>query len=186
MIFGVNKTGYVTTSSIMNTTKRIKTMVNTTLKRILFLFLTMPLILIAGDPSSPKTSHPTSTLSEDPPPCFTVERSRPEWLGSSTAVSDPPGDLAESKLPREFKLEQNFPNPFNPETKISFAVKEKCRVVLKVFNIMGREILTLIDQDYSPGFHHIILDAGPLPSGTYLYQIRMKDFHAVKKMILLE
>lgn len=104
------------------------------------------------------------------------------YIGIPTSIEE----MNRSVAPSKFVLYQNYPNPFNPETTISFAVKESCRVILKIYDIMGREILTLADRDYSPGFYNAVFDARQLPSGTYFYRIQMKDFHAVKKMLLLE
>ena len=86
-------------------------------------------------------------------------------------------------LPRSFGLEQNFPNPFNPETHIAFRVAENCRVVLKVFDVQGREIATLIDGIYPAGAYRVLFNARQLPSGVYFCHIRMKDFKAVRKMV---
>ncbi|NIA30416.1 MAG: T9SS type A sorting domain-containing protein [Actinobacteria bacterium] len=89
-------------------------------------------------------------------------------------------------VPARFYLGQNYPNPFNPTTTIEFSVKEKCRVLLKVFDVRGREVTTLVDAVRAPGTFKIDFDAHALPSGMYFYRIKMKDYEAVKKMILLE
>ena len=123
---------------------------------------------------------------DDPPPCFTIDRSRPEWLGAPTVVETPPHEQSDTHLPQAFELYQNHPNPFNPETAIRFAVKEKCRVVLKIYDILGRQVMTLVDGDYAPGYHQAVFTARALPSGTYFYRIKMKNFHDVKKMVVLE
>ena len=146
----------------------------------------LPMLLPAiGYNSEPEPSSAAITA-DDPPACFTIDRSRSEWLGAPTAVHNPPGEPSDPLLPTAFALDQNTPNPFNPETAIAFAVKEKCRVVLKIYDVRGRRVMTLVDKDYAPGFHQATFDATHLPSGTYLYRIQMKDFVAVKKMVLLE
>ena len=89
-------------------------------------------------------------------------------------------------LPERFFLMQNYPNPFNPETQIVFGVKEPCRVVLKIYNTLGQVVVTLIDWRYEPGQYKIDFNAAGLASGIYFYKIKMKDFTAVKKMIVLE
>lgn len=119
---------------------------------------------------------------------FTITATNPEGTISSAAtvtvstssITSPDG------LPKTFHLSQNAPNPFNPETSIRFAVKERCRVILKVYNILGQETTTLIDGDYLPGYHQVIFDARNYATGLYFYHIQMKDYQAVKKMILLE
>ena len=88
--------------------------------------------------------------------------------------------------PLQYKLCQNYPNPFNPQTTIEFDVKEKCHVVLKIFDIQGREVMTLVDEQREAGLYQTTFQKGNLASGTYFYQIRMKDFVKVRKMMLLE
>jgi hypothetical protein len=87
---------------------------------------------------------------------------------------------------QNFSLAQNYPNPFNPKTTIRFAVKEKCRVVLKIYDILGRESATLIDQVRESGYHQVTFNAAGLPSGVYFYRIQMNGFTDVKKMLLME
>jgi hypothetical protein len=91
-----------------------------------------------------------------------------------------------SQKPIEFVLFQNYPNPFNPETTIEFSVKEKCFVQLDVFDIIGRKVTNLISSDFDTGYYRVTFDAKNLASGVYIFQIKMKDFVDVKKMILLE
>ncbi|MBW2037521.1 MAG: T9SS type A sorting domain-containing protein [Deltaproteobacteria bacterium] len=93
---------------------------------------------------------------------------------------------AEPLVVTSFRLLQNYPNPFNSETMIRFDVKEACRVQLKVFDIRGAEVATLVDGHRPPGMYKVQFDARKLPSGIYFYQIRMKNFVAVKKMTLLQ
>ena len=89
-------------------------------------------------------------------------------------------------LPLRYRLYQNYPNPFNPETNIRFDVKKQTRVVLKVYDLLGRELMVLIDALHQPGCYKVTFDAAHLPSGLYFYRIQMKDFVDVKKMVLLE
>ena len=89
-------------------------------------------------------------------------------------------------MPKDYKLQQNYPNPFNPETTIQFSVKEPCRVVLTVFDLLGREIALLVDDSFQQGQYRVKFNASGLPSGMYFYQVQMKDYVAVKKMLLLE
>jgi subtilisin family serine protease len=87
---------------------------------------------------------------------------------------------------RSFDLSQNYPNPFNSSTLIRFSVADPCRVVLKVFDIQGREWVTLMDAKYSRGSQSVKFNATGLPSGIYMYTIRMKDFTASRKMVVVE
>jgi hypothetical protein len=89
-------------------------------------------------------------------------------------------------VPARFSLSQNHPNPFNPETTIRFDVKDPCRVVLKVYDIGGREVAVLTDGRYGAGRHAIRFDASCLPSGIYVYRIQMGKFAASRKMVKVE
>jgi hypothetical protein len=92
-------------------------------------------------------------------------------------------------IPKTFSLEQNYPNPFNPSTKISFSLASDSKVTMKIFNVLGQEIVTLIDGNLAAGEHEINFNASSLNSGVYLYQINAEGsngqrFSSVKKMIL--
>lgn len=92
-------------------------------------------------------------------------------------------------LPTEFSLGQNYPNPFNPSTTIEFSIAEVSFVNLKIFNLLGQEVATLLNNEVAQGVHQINFDASNLNSGVYFYQITAKgnngvDFSSVKKMIL--
>ena len=89
-------------------------------------------------------------------------------------------------IPDNYCLHQNYPNPFNPETTIRFDVKERTPVVLKVYDLLGREVKVLVNSVHQPGSYRIIFDAKNFATGVYFYRIQMKDFVAVKKMVLLE
>jgi hypothetical protein len=93
-------------------------------------------------------------------------------------------DEGKDALPQVFSLDQNYPNPFNPQTVIQFYVRETSRVVLRVFNLQGQEISNLTDKVYPPGRHSIRFDGQGLPAGLYFYQIQMKGFQKVRKMVL--
>ena len=85
-----------------------------------------------------------------------------------------------------FSLAQNYPNPFNPSTNISFTLSKNTFVTLKVFNILGNEIKTIVSQNLTEGKHVIEFDATGLPSGVYLYTITAADFSDTKKMLLMK
>ena len=82
-------------------------------------------------------------------------------------------------------LFQNYPNPFNPSTTIQFSVFEKCKVVLKIFNALGVEIKTLIDEEKYPGNYSVMFEAEKFPSGIYFYCLRTKNLIQTKKMLLV-
>jgi len=93
----------------------------------------------------------------------------------------------EINLLEQFVLEQNFPNPFNPSTKISFQISPTSSggfVKLKVFSILGNEIATLISEEKKPGNYVIEFNADGLPSGIYFYRLEVDGFEQTKKMVL--
>ncbi|MEJ2617960.1 MAG: T9SS type A sorting domain-containing protein, partial [Ignavibacteriaceae bacterium] len=97
-------------------------------------------------------------------------------------------------LPNEFNLSQNYPNPFNPSTIIKYQILEEVRndnssgltsVCLSVFDVLGREVATLVNQKQKPGNYEVTWDASNHPSGVYFYKLQTGDFIQTKKMILL-
>jgi mannose/cellobiose epimerase-like protein (N-acyl-D-glucosamine 2-epimerase family) len=86
----------------------------------------------------------------------------------------------------EFELHQNYPNPFNPSTTIKYEIKELADVELKVFDILGREIITLVNEQNPPGSYEIEFNASHLTSGVYFYQLTADSFVDTKKMMLLK
>jgi tetratricopeptide (TPR) repeat protein len=101
--------------------------------------------------------------------------------------------IVEEFIPSEFGLMQNYPNPFNPSTTISYNIANESKVILKVFDILGREIRTLVDSELSPGNYRAEFNGSGLASGIYLYQIRAfpsegagNIFVDTKKFILMK
>ena len=90
-----------------------------------------------------------------------------------------------SKIPSEFSLKQNYPNPFNPSTTIEFTLPKSEFVELKVYNILGKEVTTLVSNKLNQGNHTYQFDGKNLASGIYYYQLVAGDYREVKKMILL-
>ena len=88
--------------------------------------------------------------------------------------------------PITFDLSQNYPNPFNPQTNIKFSVPEQGFVSLKVFDIMGREVLSGVNEVLKPGHYNMVLDASHLSSGVYFYTLRTRSFSLTRKMILIK
>jgi len=87
--------------------------------------------------------------------------------------------------PNKFLLAQNFPNPFNPITTIQYQIPKTSHVVLKIYDILGREVITLVDQQQQPGNKTITWDANSLASGIYFYRLIAGEFVAVKKMAVV-
>jgi hypothetical protein len=92
--------------------------------------------------------------------------------------------LINSQIPKEYKLEQNYPNPFNPETNISFDLPKTGFVTLKIYDILGKEIVTLVNGMKNAGSYTIDFDASSLTSGVYFYRLESNGFTATKNMIL--
>jgi predicted GH43/DUF377 family glycosyl hydrolase len=91
----------------------------------------------------------------------------------------------ETTLPTEYALEQNYPNPFNPSTKISWQLPVGSQQTLKIYDVLGNEITTLIDEYKPAGRYEIEFNASSLPSGVYFYQLKAREFISTKKMILI-
>ncbi len=89
-------------------------------------------------------------------------------------------------IPMEFSLSQNYPNPFNPSTTIEFSLPKEADVILKVYNLLGQEVATLLSTQMKAGYHKVKFDASGISSGVYLYKIQAGDFSAVKKLMLVK
>jgi hypothetical protein len=90
------------------------------------------------------------------------------------------------EIPTEFLLSQNYPNPFNPSTKIKYSVPKSSNVVIKVFDILGNEIETLVSEEKPAGTYEVTWYAEQLPSGVYFYQLKAGGFVQTRKMLLLK
>jgi len=103
---------------------------------------------------------------------------------------DPPvtdvEDLEAVPVISNYELEQNYPNPFNPTTSIAFSLAKDSFVKLQVYNMLGQEVVTLINNRLNAGRHSVVFDASELNSGTYLYRIEADNFKAMKKMTLIK
>jgi len=89
-------------------------------------------------------------------------------------------------VPRMLALDQNYPNPFNPSTTISFSIPERSHVNLRIFNVLGQEVTTLVDEIKSAGEYEIEWNAGLQASGIYFYRLQVEDRVLTKKMALLK
>jgi photosystem II stability/assembly factor-like uncharacterized protein len=87
---------------------------------------------------------------------------------------------------KDYSLEQNFPNPFNPSTLIRYKVPKVSNVSLKVFDMLGREVSTLVNEQKLPGKYEVKFDGSKLSSGVYLYKLQAGDFVQTKKLILIK
>ena len=91
-----------------------------------------------------------------------------------------------NEVPSSYSLSQNYPNPFNPTTKINFAIPKSGMVSLKIYNILGKEVSTLVNQNMGVGIYTYEFDASRLSSGIYFYRLNVNGFSAVKKMSLVK
>ena len=89
-------------------------------------------------------------------------------------------------IPADFALKQNYPNPFNPTTRIEYALPQSTDVRLKVYDMLGRNVATIVDAFQSAGSYTVNFDGRTLASGTYLYALETNSERIVKKMILVK
>jgi hypothetical protein len=105
----------------------------------------------------------------DPPPCI---------ISGLNQVS--------TEVPSQFKLEQNYPNPFNPVTKINFAIAKAGFVSVKVYDVLGKVVATLVNENKREGVYIVDFDASALHSGVYFYKMETNGFVSVKRMIVVK
>ncbi|HSP87840.1 MAG TPA: T9SS type A sorting domain-containing protein, partial [Ignavibacteriaceae bacterium] len=100
-------------------------------------------------------------------------------LGITTSVD-------ENNITNVFTLEQNYPNPFNPSTKINFSLINSEYVTLKVYDILGKEIASLVNEEKPAGSYGVEFNAAEVSSGIYFYKLQAENFIDVKKMMLIK
>ncbi|MBI2429539.1 MAG: T9SS type A sorting domain-containing protein [Ignavibacteriales bacterium] len=104
------------------------------------------------------------------------------YFGVATSVID----RNDGTIPEKFSLEQNYPNPFNPTTEIRYQISEVSMVTLKVYDMLGKELTTLVDEELTPGTYRVQWNAHGIASGIYFYRLTAKDFSATKKLMLMK
>ncbi len=102
------------------------------------------------------------------------------WIKSKTDVTE-----EKTQLPNSFTLSQNYPNPFNPSTTIRYALPQRSHVTLKIFDLFGRELATLVNETKDAGNYSVQWNASTLSSGVYFYRLQARSFSATKKLILI-
>ncbi|HVO73704.1 MAG TPA: T9SS type A sorting domain-containing protein [Ignavibacteriaceae bacterium] len=129
-------------------------------------------------------------LPQSGPRTFPASYIMPQDIWSNTAKPEESGPTVGVKdkglLAITYKLSQNYPNPFNPSTKITFSIPEAGLVSLKVFNILGEEVATLLNNEMKTGVYEVDFNAANLSSGIYFYTIKANSFTATKKMMLIK
>ena len=103
---------------------------------------------------------------------------------SPTAINEQDNNLAD--IPDDFKLFNNYPNPFNPETKIMFNLPKSTKVRITVYDIVGRQVKSLVNDNKTAGSYAVIFNGNELTSGVYLYSLEAGAYKEVKKMLLLK
>jgi hypothetical protein len=91
-----------------------------------------------------------------------------------------------NETPKEYKLEQNYPNPFNPSTKINYSVPKAGLVILKIYDMLGKEVSTLVNESKNAGSYTIVFNGSNLSSGIYFYRLSSGKFTDTKKLILVK
>ncbi len=116
---------------------------------------------------------------------FVVDAYLGLWVFHNDLITDIP-ELQSDNTPNQPKLYQNFPNPFNPSTSISFYLPRGEHIQLELYNLLGQKLRTLLDGDMREGFHSLLLDASTLPSGVYYYRLVSSVGFITRKMALIK
>ncbi len=111
-----------------------------------------------------------------------------DFVGNVTGnITIPLTDVDEKNraLPTQYKLEQNYPNPFNPATTIEYELPSSAHVQLRVYDLLGREVTTLVNEVQTAGYHSVVFDASKLASGVYFYSLEAGKFTQTRRMLLI-
>jgi hypothetical protein len=110
------------------------------------------------------------------------------WSDTFSIMVEPPTGIADDSqtIPKNFALFQNYPNPFNPSTTFEFSLPHSAFATLKIYNILGEEITTIVSKKLAAGRHEYKWDASDMVSGLYLSRITTDNFEQTKKLILLK
>ena len=108
-----------------------------------------------------------------------------EFVENTTGIND------NDNSPKIFYLYQNYPNPFNPLTKIKFTIPSVGTslmkfVQLKIYDVLGKEVKTLVNEEKRPGIYEVEFDAGDLTNGVYFYQLKTDNYVSTKKMLIIK
>jgi hypothetical protein len=121
------------------------------------------------------------------------------WAGTGTAVTGGTNggifvyndninyvNEHEGNIPNEFILEQNYPNPFNPTTSIKFSIPKTAFVTLKIYDVLGNEVINVVENNLSAGEYVKTVDFSKLSSGIYYYTLKAGDFTSTRKMMFVK
>jgi hypothetical protein len=95
-------------------------------------------------------------------------------------------DYTNGEIVKNYALFQNYPNPFNPTTTINYQLPQTGNVTLKIYDILGREVATLVNEQKNQGRYSVNFDASSLASGVYIYRIKVNDYVCSKKMLMIK
>lgn len=109
-------------------------------------------------------------------------------LSDSTSIAEnlAKKNYTDYSLPTEYTLMQNFPNPFNPSTTITFYLPEAQHTILKIYNVLGKEVMTVVNENLAAGYHSVDINMSNEPSGVYLYSLSAGSFRNTKKLMLMK
>jgi hypothetical protein len=138
-----------------------------------------------------------SGLPSDDINAIVIDEQGNKWIGTREGglavyreggVIIPPVEVKEksNEIPTNFALYQNYPNPFNPSTTIEFDIPERTNIKLVIYDILGREVETIVDKELEPGKYKINFTATNLPSGVYFYTLKTPKFTKTNKMLLIK
>ena len=114
------------------------------------------------------------------------DASDPTWVEANILIVTVEDEINNTSLPTSFNLSQNYPNPFNPSTRINYSVPYSSFVKIKLYDILGNEVATLLNEEMPAGIYEVEFNASKLSSGVYFYQLKAGDFIETKKMILMK
>jgi hypothetical protein len=140
-----------------------------------YLFLARGGAQIYAESASPDTNINSGTIA--------IRRRTLVW--NQTVLADPTDVRLDDRIPAAFALKQNYPNPFNPATRIEYELPTDAFVSLKVYNLIGQEVATLVNESKRAGIYVADWNAEGLPSGMYFYKIQAGAFNATRRMMLV-
>jgi len=142
----------------------------------------------SGVPALPPWTYNHVFTSAGNNPYYCEPHGGPGGFGMSgvVVVQNPVSVSDDELIAEKFELMQNYPNPFNPSTNIEFRISDRVFVSLRVYNILGDEITTLINEEKQSGVYEAVFNASGLASGMYLYKLHVGSFFETKKMILMK
>ena len=137
-----------------------------------------------------QTGHVIATIFQDPR-YFTggfkdVLAATVSWVKANGGLITGTGNNSALTIPDSYQLSQNYPNPFNPSTKINFTIPVNGQVSLKVYDILGKEVMSLVNDVITAGRHEVTFNGSNLNSGTYFYRLQSGNFVETKKMLLVK